>query len=307
MSRKSAGPAGTAVLQQGRYFKLSAIAPLLLIVLAFSIYPLGQLFSMSFAKVTVSNAQSIWNWVGLENYLRALQDPGYWKSVTNTFIYVAGSMSVEFLAGLGLALLSMRVRRGVYFYRTVLMLPLLVPPIAVATSWRLIYNANFGLINKVAGALELGAQHWLAQTSAAFPAVIAVSIWYWTAYSFILLLAGLQNIPGEYYESAHIDGASGWQRFLMITLPLLKPAIAVTILFRAVNAFKVFDIIYALTSGGPGLATEVINTYVYRVFISQQQLGYGASLAMIAIIIVGTLALIYSRAFGVRRGPGGGR
>ena len=286
----------------GRAFKVGAIVPLVIVLAVFSVYPLIQLFFMSFAKITISGSARLWEWVGLENYVRMFADAGFWTAVGNTLIYVFVSMGVEIFLGLSLALLTTKIKRGAGLYRTILMLPLLVPPIAIATSWRLIYNANFGLINKLSISLGWGQQYWLSEPRAALPAVIAVSVWYWTAYSFILLLAGLQNIPHEIYESASIDGANGRQKFLRMTLPLLKPALAVTIMFRAVNAFKVFDIVYALTGGGPGLATEVINTYVYNIFISQQRLGYGASLATTAIVLVGAIALTYSKASGVQRG-----
>lgn len=288
--------------QYGKRFKVIAIVPLILIIGTLSLYPMIELFLMSFAELSVRHGQREWEWVWNLNYRRMLGDPGYWRAVTNTLVYVGVSMGAEFVIGLGLALLTMKVRRGAHVYRSILILPLLVPPIAVATSWRLMYNPNFGLINRVFAMIGLSPQYWLSQSSTALLAIIAVSIWYWTAYSFILLLAGLQNIPSELYESANIDGANARQRFVSITLPLLKPAIAVTILFRSVNAFKVFDVVYALTFGGPGLSSEVINTYVYKIFILQQRLGYGAALAVTAIVIVAALSLIYSRTFRVYRG-----
>lgn len=292
----------SAAIGYGRRFKVVAIVPLVLIIGALSIYPLIELLVMSLGDVAVRFGERQWAWRGLANYQRMFADAGYWVAVRNTLVYVISSMGAEFVIGLSLALLTTKIRRGAAVYRTILLIPLLVPPIAVATSWRLMYNPNFGLFNRVFRMLSMSPQYWLSQPESALPAVIAVSIWYWTAYSFILLLAGLQNIPGELYESADIDGAGAIQRFFYITLPLLKPAIAVTILFRSVNAFKVFDIVYALTFGGPGLSTEVINTYVYKVFIIHQRLGYGASLAITAILIVGVVSIGYTKLFGVERG-----
>ena len=303
MSSPATQPGSSGSLSTfGRGFKFAAIAPVVVIVALFSVYPLLQLLFMSLADIDSAGGQRSWEWVDLANYRSMLFDTGYWVAIFNTVLYVFVSMALEILLGLSLALLSMRVKRGAAVYRTILMLPLLVPPIAIATSWRLIYNSNFGLINKLAAGLGLGQQYWLSQPDTALPAVIAVSVWYWTAYSFILLLAGLQNIPKELYESAGIDGAGPWQRFVYVTVPLLNPAFVVTVMFRSVNAFKVFDIVYALTGGGPGLSTEVINTYVYRVYIAQQRLGYGASLAVFAVVLVGAIALSYSKVAGVQRG-----
>lgn len=302
MSEQSKPVITGGISRYGRRFKVVAILPLLVIVGVLSIYPLIELLVMSVGNVAVQHGQRQWAWVGSLHYQRMLVDAGYWRAVINTLVYVVTSMGLEFVFGLSLALLTTKIKRGAAIYRTILLIPLLVPPIAVATSWRLMYNPNFGLFNRVAQLFDWSSQYWLSQPESALPAVIAVSIWYWTAYSFILLLAGLQNIPGELYESADIDGATSLQRFGYITLPLLKAAIAVTILFRSVNAFKVFDIVYALTFGGPGLSTEVINTYVYKVFIVHQRLGYGAALAIAAILIVGAVSLTYTRVFRVERG-----
>ena len=281
-------------------FKVLAIAPMVAMLLAFSFYPVIQLFLMSFADVTYLRGARVWEWVGFANYLAALRDEIFWVSLRNTFVYWIGAMSAELLIGFGLALAASRVTRFATVYRTILMLPLLVPPIAVATAWRLIFNANFGLVNQVALALGLPQQYWLSNPETALAAIIAVSVWYWTSYTFILLLAGLQSIPSELYEAARIDGARGWASLRFVTLPLLAPALIVTVLFRTINAFKVFDIVYALTGGGPGISTEVINTYAYKVFITQHRLGYGASLSALAILIVAVIAISYNRIFSVR-------
>lgn len=283
-------------------FPTLSVTPILLLLLVFSVYPLLQLLAMSFADVSFRGGEQIWSWVGIRHYVQLTQDSGYWISLRNTFVYAATTVSVELLLGFTLAFASTRIRRGAALYRTVLMLPLLVPPIAIGTAWRLLYNANFGLINQALTGLGLPAQYWLSQPETALFAVVAVSIWHWTAYVFILLLAGLQNIPEQLYESARIDGAAGWQLLRYVTLPLLVPTILVTIVFRTINAFKVFDLVYALTGGGPGLSSEVINTYVYKVFINQQQFGYGAALATLGLIIVGGLALLFNRLFSVRGG-----
>jgi len=282
-------------------FDLYALLPLVVLLVVLSIYPIAQLVGMSFFEITVRAGQRSWVWNNFANYVRLATDATYWSAVWNTVVYVVSSMIIEVVIGLSLAIATTRIRRGAVVYRTILMLPLLVPPISVATSWRLIYNANFGLLNRIFAEIGVTPQYWLSTPGVALRAVIAVSIWYWAAYSFILLLAGLQNIPGELYESAQIDGASAWQQFWGITLPLLKPALFVTIMLRGINAFKVFDIVYALTGGGPGISTEVINTHVYKVFIAQQRLGYGAALAVGAILMVAVLSFVHAKVSGLSR------
>lgn len=266
-------------------------------LLVFTAYPIFQLLLMSLADVTYVRGARVWDWVGFRNYLVAFGDEIFWVSLRNTLMYWASALSVELVIGFGLALAASKVTRFATVYRTVLMLPLLVPPIAVATAWRLILNANFGPVNQVARAVGLPEQYWLSSHETALAAIIGVSVWYWTSYTFILLLAGLQSIPGELYEAAKIDGARGWQSLRFVTLPLLAPALIVTVLFRTINAFKVFDVVYALTGGGPGISTEVINTYAYKVFITQNRLGYGASLSVLAILIVAVIAISYNRIF----------
>ena len=283
-------------------FQFWSLVPMITVLVLFSVWPMIQLVLMSLAEVSFVQGQRTWEWVGFANFMDIPGDEGYWIALRNTFVFAVATVSIELVLGFVLAYTTTKARRGAAVYRTILMLPFLVPTIANATMWRLMYNGNFGLINEVGLSLGFSPQYWLSNPQAAMPAVIAVSVWYWTPYVFILLLAGLQSIPQGLYEAARIDGASGWHTLRYITLPLLTPTILVTLMFRTILAFKVFDIVYGLTSGGPGLATEVINTYVYEVLIAQQRLNYGSALAVVGVIVVGLVALIYNRFFGIRRG-----
>ena len=196
------------------------------------------------------------------------------------------------LIGFVLALLTTRVVRGRVFYRTVFILPILVPGIIIGAIWKLMYSYDFGVLNSLLMWLGLAPQDWLGNPDLALLSVIIVDVWHWTPFCFLLLLAGLESLPDDIFEAARIDGATRWQQLRHITLPLMLPTIAVTFVFRMILAFKVFDEIYLLTGGGPGTSTEVISFTIYRRFFTEDQTGYGAamSIAVIAVIAAGIIA-----------------
>ena len=170
--------------------------------------------------------------------------------------------------------------------RTIMVLPILVPAVAIGSMWRLMYNYEFGIFNQALKALGLPPQIWLGSAELAMPSVIVVDVWHWVPFVFLIMLAGLEALPVEVFEAASVDGASGWQKLRLIILPLMWPTISVALMFRTIFAFKVFDEIFLLTSGGPGTATEVVSLYIYKVFFGQNQLGYGALVAIVSISII---------------------
>ena len=196
------------------------------------------------------------------------------------------SVAIEMVLGLAIAIAVAGVR-GKRWIRTMLILPILVPPVAIGSMWKLMYNYDFGIFNQALVALGLAPVNWLGSASIALASVIVVDVWHWVPFVFLILFATVEALPVDLLEAAHVDGASRWQAVRLITIPLLRPAIIVALVFRSILAFKVFDEVYLLTSGGPGTATELINLHLYKVFFEQNQLGYGAllSLAVIAAII----------------------
>ncbi|NPV54245.1 MAG: sugar ABC transporter permease [Firmicutes bacterium] len=276
-------------------FKYWALIPLFIILLLFTVYPFAELLRMSVSTLSLSGGRFIWAYSGLANLYKVLADKIFIIALKNTLIFVIATVGLELILGLGLALVANTVKRMANFYRAILILPILVPPIAISTVWRLMYNPNFGLINALLQRMALPGQTWLSDIRLAMVAVIAVDVWHWTSYVFLILLAGLQALPSEPFEAAKVDGASDLHAFLYVTLPLLKPTIAVAVMFRTLYAFKVFDEIFLLTSGGPGTATEVTSTYIYRVFFNQYQMGYGAFLSILVIAVVMMFILTYQR------------
>jgi len=186
-----------------------------------------------------------------------------------------------------LAIAAAGLVRAKQWVRTAMILPILVPPVAIGSMWKLMYNYDFGIFNQMLTALGLTPVNWLGSTSLALASVIVVDIWHWVPFVFLILFAAVEGLPTDLVEAARVDGATRWQVIWRIMLPLLRPAIVVAFLFRTILAFKVFDEVYLLTSGGPGTATELVNLHLYKVFFEQNQLGYGAllSLAVIAAIV----------------------
>ncbi|MDY7041346.1 MAG: sugar ABC transporter permease [Chloroflexota bacterium] len=192
-----------------------------------------------------------------------------------------------------LAILVSRSQHLVGLYRTTTLIPLLVPPIAIGTMWRLMYDYNYGFINQLLALVGIAGPTWTADPQLAMPSIIIVDAWHWTSFLFLLILAGLESLPHELGEAARVDGASELQMYRYVFFPLLRPTLITAIMLRTIFAFKVFDEIYLLTSGGPGTATEVISLYIYEVFSGQFRLGYAAFLALVLAMLISVFVIFY--------------
>ncbi len=277
-----------------RTFQYWAILPTLFVLIFLTGYPLIQLIRMSFSTVTLAEGRVMWEFSGAANFLTFLEDEIFMTALRNTLVFVMVTVVVEMFLGFILALLVSNIRRRVGLFRTVLMIPILVPPVAIGTVWRLMYNFDFGIFNQVLSALGLPTQTWTANPILAMPAVMVVDIWHWVAFVFLILLAGLESLPREIMEAARVDGASDWQLLRYVIFPLMRPTILVTLMFRTIFAFKVFDEVYLLTGGGPGTATEVVSLYINRVFFGQFRMGYAAFLSVLTILFISIFIVIYS-------------
>lgn len=266
--------------------KSLSLLPALLFLVLLSALPLANLLALSFAEVTWEAGAANWRWVGFDNYRELAADSLFHAGIFNTILLVVVATTAQVAIGLALALMCSAVGRRSHAYRTLFLLPILIPGIIIGAIWRLMYNYQFGIINQVLGLVGLGPVDWLGSASLAMWSVILVDIWHWTPFAFLLLLAAVESLPQDVVEAARIDGASPWKRFRRITLPLLWPAIFVTFVFRAIIAFKVFDEVYLLTGGGPGTATEVISFTIYQRFFIQDNPGYGSAMSVTVIFIV---------------------
>lgn len=269
-----------------RWFAQILLAPLVILLGVLTLYPVVRLIPLSFSSYTFEGGKSVETFVGLENYRRMLNDGDLPIIIRNTIVFVIVSVALEFVLALVLALAVNRENLVTNVLKAILVLPILVPPIVIGTVWRLMYNPDIGVINQMLRGVGLKGQNWLSDPDRALLAIILVDVWHWTSFVFLILLAGLQSIPREPIQAAQVDGASPWQILTTVILPLLRPAMFVAILFRTVFAFKVFDEVFLLTSGGPGNASEVLSLYIYRVQFRFTDFGYGALLSLLTIIFV---------------------
>jgi multiple sugar transport system permease protein len=269
-----------------------SLAPTTFFLVALTMLPIANLVWSSFFHFDWVSGTQTRRFVGLANYAELGSDPLVGASIVNTLIFVAVGTTLQVGLGLALALLCSRIGRRSRIYRTLFLLPILIPGIIIGAIWRLMYNFQFGIINQLLGMAGIAPLDWLGSPNLALLSVIVVDIWHWTPFSFLLLLAAVENLPGEVSEAAKVDGASHWQEFWAITLPLLKPAIFVTFVFRAMIAFKVFDEVYLLTGGGPGTATEVLSFTIYQRFFAQDDVGYGSAMSVAVIAVIALLLSI---------------
>ena len=268
------------------------IAPTVAVLLALSIYPL--FYAVKVSLQTGSGDAVRWS---VANFARLASDTFFLSALVHTFIYAVVALTFEFLLGLGLAVMLDRPLRGRSLFRSALLIPMMLPPVVVGVVWRLMLNPDFGAVNgtlKGAG-VNTAALTWTASPVLAFASVIAVDIWQWTPFMFLVLLAGLQAIPQEPYEAALIDGSSAWQTFRHVTLPLLKPAILIALLLRTMDLLRVFDQIFILTQGGPGSSTEMVSLYIYRTAFRFFDFGYAAAMSFVLLLLTDIISVSYIR------------
>jgi multiple sugar transport system permease protein len=266
------------------------IAPALAVLLSLAIYPLLYSVSVSLQRETPNGV--VW---GLGNFARLVSDSFFWTAMAHTFVYAIAALTCEFLLGLGLALLLNSEIRGRGIFRASLLVPMMLPAVVVGVVWRLMLNPNFGAINGTLKQIGINTESltWTASPKLAMLSVIAVDVWQWTPFVFLVLLAGLQAIPQEPYEAALIDGSSRWQTFWHVTLPLLKPSILIVLLLRTMDLLRVFDQIFILTEGGPGFATETISLYIYRTAFRFFDFGYAAAMSFVLLALTNVISAIY--------------
>ncbi|MBK9608773.1 MAG: sugar ABC transporter permease [Betaproteobacteria bacterium] len=276
------------------------LAPALLLFAAVAVLPIAELVAMSLARIDWIQGKANWQYVGLSQYARVFGDPLFRAGAFNTLLFAAGAVLAQMVLGFALALMTTRITRGRVLYRTVFLLPILVPGIVIGAIWKLMYNFDFGVLNQMLGVFGLAPVDWLGNGATALLAVIVVDVWHWTPFVFLLMLAGLESLPTDVYEAARVDGATFWQELRHVTLPLMLPAIVVTLVFRLIVSVKVFDEIYLLTGGGPGTATEVVSYTIFRRFFTEGQTGYGSAMSVVVLFAL-ALAFILARAVTRRR------
>jgi len=272
-----------------RYGYLLA-APTVLIVLLIILFPITFALISSFFDYTLIN-KSFNNFIGLDNYVNSINDEQLFNSISVTFSFVVLVVLFEFLLGFFIALLLNSIDRFKSVYYFILLLPLLINPIVVGLIWRMFLHPQLGILNYLLSLISISPINWLGDPKMAFVTIIFVDIWHQVSFMIILLLAGLSAIPKEPYEAARSDGAGILDCFIHITLPYMRPVIIVTILIRLIFAVKTYDLIYIMTKGGPGDATDLISYYIYRSAFISLNLGEAAAMSTILLFIIVILTL----------------
>jgi multiple sugar transport system permease protein len=276
---------GDSPARQERRFALALLAPSLLVLLLTTTAPLVYLAWTGLNRIDLSMPW-LSGFVGLDNFGKMDDDPRFWNSLWLTVVYTASTVVLQVVIGLSLALLVLQIPRGQALLRVGAILPIVLAPVVVGLFWRtLVLSPDVGLVDMTTRALGLGSHNWLGEPQLALISVIAIHTWQWTPFAFLVLLATLSTLPPDVYEAARLDRASAWQRFVHITLPLIRPAIMMVVIMRMMTALSAFAAIFAATGGGPGSATEILNLYAYRTSFTELNLGYGASLAMVLLAI----------------------
>ena len=263
------------------------VAPALLVLLTMTIFPVIYLLDSSFYNFNLMNPDAA-RFVGLQNYRFIVTDPDVWHSILITLLFVVLAVSIEVLLGLLLAFALARQSVENSIASAVLILPMAVTPVVSALIWRELFNPNYGWIDYYLQQMGLirAPIEWLSSPGTAWVTLLSLDVWQWTPFVALILMAGLQGISPEPKEAAAVDGARGWQLFWYITLPMLRPFIAIAVVLRALDAFKTFGTVKVLTGGGPGTSTEIINLTIYRVALQDFSVGAAAALGLFFLVLL---------------------
>jgi multiple sugar transport system permease protein len=278
------------------------VLPLVAVILLLVVVPvLGTFWTSLFRDVTYLPTRFAF----LANYKRLFHDADFWRSLRFTLLFVATTIPLEMVLGMAFALIlneRMRYRNAL---RATVLIPWAVPTIVAARTWEMIYNYGYGLANYLLGLFHISPHgvNWLGSPVSAFFALVIADVWKTTPFVAIILLAGLQTIPEEIYEQARVDGTAFYQRFFKITLPMLKPVIAVALIFRSIDTIRILDLIYVVTNGGPGGSTNSLSLYGYKYF-NEGDFGYGSAIAVALFVLAFLLSVSYLRVGGFSRDLG---
>ncbi len=282
-------------MNQKKFYPNYFTYPAIILFSVFYCIPIIASFIMSFTNWNIKRINEP-KFTGLKNFERLLHDDYFMLALKNTVLFAVATTIGIVVFGLLLALLLNSAVKGKSFFRTVFYLPAVLSLIVIGIMFKAVFKLDGGILNQILTALGFsGAVHdWLGDGSTAMWSIIFVQIWKWSGFAMAIYLAGLQGIPKDYYEAATIDGANVWQRFKNITLPLLAPAFTVVITMNTIGGFKVFEQVYVMTNGGPGNATQVLNTFIYKEF-SKGSLGRSSAMSLILFVVIAVIAVIINK------------
>ena len=280
-------------LSRERVLLLLPAAVLLAVVV---VLPVARVVQLSFTRVELDEGIR-WHWAGLTPYLRLWQDSRWWTALRNTAVFTGASVLLETALGVAFALLLHRRFRGRGLVRAVVLVPWALPTAVMALAWAWIFNDSFGVANDLLGRLGLlrGPRAWLGEPGTAMAALVVADVWKTTPFVTLIVLAGLQGIPEEVIEAARIDGLSASQRFRHVVLPLLLPSLLVAVVFRSVQAYGAFDLVYVMTGGGPAGSTETISLYAFQNYFRYLEFGYGSAIGVQGALLALAFAVLALR------------
>lgn len=267
------------------------ILPTLLVFLAMGVYPTIQGLINSFTSYNMTEIGEK-AFIGIDNYIRMFTDLRFWQALGRTIIFVVLSVGISYLLGLMIAVFFNKVERGRNAYRIIFLIPMIIAPTITALNFKFMYNYNMGIINHILNVFGIANIDFLGNPSVALFSTLAVDIWLGTPLPILILLAGIESQSDAYYEAARIDGATEWQVFTNITLPILKKFSVIVIVLRSMDALKVYEVIQLMTAGGPGSASETLNIYISKVGFSWFEMGYAAALGIFTLYFIMIIAKI---------------
>jgi multiple sugar transport system permease protein len=274
-------------------------APTVVYLLIFSVFPL--LYSLGISFFDWSPTTSSFAFIGVDNYTGLLSDPIFWQAAINTAVLVAAGIVIQVTLGTALAMFFNLRLRGSWIVRGVLILPMLLTPIVVGLMWRALLDPEWGIVNWLLGELGLPQPYWTGDPKIALATLVLVDAWQWTPFVMVIVFARLQALPQDVFEASAVDGANRRSTFLHITLPLLAPAIAFAAIFRAIDAFRAFDVVFGLTYGGPGRLTTTLSFYAWENGFAFQHYGYASSLAYVMVIVASLAMAVLVRFVSLRK------
>lgn len=289
----SSAPRKTADDRAERRATWLLLGPALGFLALMSIWPFVYLLYASFTSYQLAIPIPI-EWVGVKNFTKVMANARFWTSFGITAVFALISVPLQIALGLALAMLLKSVSRGRDIYASLFLIPMMVAPIVVGFSWNLFLNPIYGPLNAFLKGLGLAPPAWAQSPDWALPTLVLVDTWQWTPFVMVVLLAGLQAIPKRVYEAAHVDGSSRLQTFWHIMLPMLMPYMTVAFVLRFIDSFRVFDIIYILTRGGPGTSTQNLAYYTYDLGFGRFEFGMAGALSIVQLVLltVGTMAIL---------------
>lgn len=285
-SRKS----GLKHLRGDKKYTVMFMGPTIIALILLTIFPMVYSLVISLFGWDLLEKGSL-QFVGLKNYIALFKDSTYLRALIITLRYTMVSVTIEVILGLALAMLAYQNLFGTRILRTVIISAMVISPVVVGTAWRLMYNEGYGLINYILDTIGIGGYSFLADAKTVLYAIIAADVWEWTPLVFVICLSGLQGVSTDMIEAAAVDGAGAWRKFLSIILPSIAPSIVFSVLLRVMESFKAYDLIYTMTCGGPGTASQNLNVLMYKTAFEYYEVSNAASMAIVSLILVNIISM----------------